>query len=198
MSEFIKLLVAFVSGGILTPYFTHFLTIKKTKRELNLRYLEEAYELSKQFRNFVAQTPAVISFSIAFLEYKIDRSTFPKFVESPVSRLNTLLDYHLSAPSDLIQQIENLNEEVLVTNRPIAEAINNPDKKSQLYTQAVSLAIDAADKGSHLSSAIIYWIKEEKRKIDSEPTPFHSVYWKNLFIKCWSSIHSSLHKCEGK
>lgn len=198
MTEFVKLLVAFVSGGILTPYFAHFLTIKKTKRELNLRYLEEAYELSKQFRNFVAQTPAVISFSIAFLEYKIDRSTFPKFTESPVSRLNTLLDYHLSASPELIQQIENLNEEVLITNRPIAEAISNSDKKRQLYSQAVSLAIDAAEKGSNLSNTIIHWIKEEKRKIESEPTPFHSVYWKNLFIKCWSCIHNFLYKNEGK
>ena len=160
MSEFVKLLAAFISGGILTPYFSHFLTIKKTKRELNLKYLEEAYELVKQLKTYAAQTPRTIIFLISFQEYKMDMNTFPKSVESPISRLSTLLDYHLDAPQNLIQCMENLNTEILGAFRPIAEAINDPNNKSQFFTNAISLAIDAAQKALVVTEELILWIKD--------------------------------------
>ncbi len=198
MNEFVKLLVAFVSGGILTPYFSHFLLIKKTRQELRLKYLEETYELTKQFNNYVAQILSITIFSIAFIEQKIDKNGFPKSIESPINRLTTLLDYHLSAEPHLIYRLEALNIEVIGTARPIAEAINNPNRKRDFFTNAVSLAIEATEKGPTLTNEIIQWIKEEKRKIESDPTPFHIVYWKNLWIKSRKTIQKSFYKCEGK
>lgn len=197
LTLFQALLIALIAA-ILAPYFSHFLLIKKTRQELRLKYLEEAYELTKQFNNYVAQILSMTMFSIAFIDHKIDKSGFPKFIESPVNRLTTLLDYYLSAPPFLITQLEALNIEVIGTSRPIAEAINNPNKKSEFFTNAVSLAIGATEKGPVLTNEIIQWIKEEKRKIESEPTVFHIVYWKNLWIKCCKNIQNILCRCEGK
>ncbi|MDP3559056.1 MAG: hypothetical protein Q8R79_01715 [Legionellaceae bacterium] len=182
MFEFLKIVLGGLVAAMLSPYFSYFLSIKKTKREVTLKYLEEAYELTKRFDNHIAQIPAFTMFSIAFIERKMNKNDFPKFVESPVSRLVSILDYHLAASPDLIKRIENLNIEGLATSRPIAESINEPGKKSQLFTNAVSLALDVAEKGPVLSSEIIHWIKEEKRQIESELTPFQWRYWEMMLV----------------
>ena len=75
LTLFQALLVALIAA-MLAPYFSNFLASKKTKREIRLKYLEEAYELSKQLKIFSEQTPMTILLLISFQEYKIDKSTF--------------------------------------------------------------------------------------------------------------------------
>ena len=184
---FQALLIALIAA-ILAPYFSHFLLIKKTRQELRLKYLEEAYELSRKFKDHISQVPLFAMCWISFNERQMRKEEFPQFIESPISRLITLLDYHLSAAADLIQLIENLNIETQAFLRPVAEAMSNPSNKNQFYLNATSLAVDIAQKGSARVDKVIRWIKEEKNKIESEPTPFHAVYWKNLWIKYCKTI----------
>lgn len=189
MSEFFKLLAAFVLGGILTPYFSHFLLIKKTRQELRLKCLEEAYELSRKLKDHISQVPLFAMCWISFNERQMRKEDFPQFIESPISRLITLLDYHLSAEADLIQLIESLHIETQAFLRPVAEAMNNPSNKNQFYLNATSLAVEVAEKGPARVDEVIQWIREEKNKVESDPTPFHAVYWKNTWIKFCKNTH---------
>ena len=48
------------------------------------------------------------------------------------------------------------------------------------------------------STELILWIKNEKLKIESELTPFHFAYWKNLANKLWRQIKKFIAKIKTK
>jgi hypothetical protein len=188
MAEFCRMLVAGIIAAILAPYFSYFFDFKKENRQITLRNLGETYELTKQFKNYISQTPLNIMFLIALQKNMINKDSFPKLIESPVNRLLTLLDYHLSAPESLINRIEIQYNEILESVRPITEAINKPNK-DEYFASAIAKGIAAAGNDLGLTKEIIVWIKTRKQTIESELSIFQS-----LLARLWRNRPSVLAK----
>ena len=176
-------LIASIMGSLLAPLFNQFLNIHKNKRDETLKYLEETYLLAKQINTYCNHVLNHIVFLIAAQTNKIDLTNISKLPEEPFSRMDTLLDYHLQAPTDFIHRTKNLYDEILYSFRPIAEAINSPINKEHLYNKAVEKCITAIGKAPTLSNQIITWVKSERNKIESSPSVFQKRYWALLIIK---------------
>lgn len=184
MNVLIQTIIGCLIAAMLAPYFQYALGIKKNKRTALLEKLEEAYGLAKDLKAFSTQTPTNLSLQISFLEYKKDLTQLPASIKSPVNRLCTILDYHLSAPDEYIKQIENLNLDISKAYGYIAHAINKPNEKDENYVKSISTAMEASLKGNTLSNVIVKWIKDEKTRIESEPTIFQLKYWMNTYSTC--------------
>lgn len=176
-------LIASIMGSLLAPLFNQFLNIHKNKRDETLKYLEETYLLAKQINTYCNHVLNHIIFLIAAQTNKIDLTNIHKVPEEPFSRMDTLLDYHLQAPTDFTSRTKNLYDEILYSFRPIAEAINLPANKENFYSKAIEQCITAIGKAPMLSSQIITWVKSEKNKIESSPSIFQKNFWINLISK---------------
>lgn len=188
MSDFLKLLIAAIIGGMLSPYFSYFLSLKKSKREVRLEQLAEAYELTEQFSVYVKQTNMQVLWLIANQKFQIDISKLPKGVETPVKRLVLLLDFHLNAPSELVEKVEKLNTETLSAYAPLSEAVFDERKKEELYGFSAILAKDVSNKVPSITTEVHGWLKAQKSIIESEPTPFDLKYWVNFKNKMCNYI----------
>lgn len=180
---FFATLTASLIGSLLAPSFGQFLSFHKNKRDERLKYLEETYILAKQINTYSNQVLSHILFLIAAQTNKIDPANTNKLPDEPFSRIDTLLDYHLDAPSDFITRIRVINSEILYSFRPIAEAINSPTNKDEFYSKAIEQCINATKKAPDLSNQLIAWAKSEKEKIELSPSLFQKTFWANHFSR---------------
>ncbi|HEU5366657.1 MAG TPA: hypothetical protein VFU62_14060 [Hanamia sp.] len=100
------------------PKFVDFF-FKSTK--LRLKKLEKAYKLSNNLNPYCNQ---ICLFNMLYVHcetygFPIDSLSKIKIVKPPLSKLNTLLNFHLKAPVEIINQLTALEEQVLQVSKPI-------------------------------------------------------------------------------
>jgi hypothetical protein len=186
MLSFIKFLSAAIIGSMLGPYFTHFLSKEKIKQEERLKYLEKAYLLASQIDSYTRQSTTNLMFIIAALKNQISFEKLPTQKDAPFTELLVLFDYHLNAPKELKEQIDTLNNKIILSYHPIAEAINSThvDEKDKLFFNAVTDCLDTIKSALPIQEQLIQWIKSEKDKVDQKVSIFEKGFWINIKKRC--------------
>lgn len=179
----ITAIIIWFTGFASRPFLDQFFKYSESK----LKNLEEAYVLCSTIYSYSMQT---LNMNLLTLHY-LQQENFERgmveikkiaVIQNPFPKIKLLLDFHLDAPIELTNEITQLDQQILLTVRPIAESINRPNERSQLALQATDQGIKAADQAKTLQTKLIQWVKEEKQKTLSKSEVSHmiSAFMNNL------------------
>ena len=174
MFSFIQLLSASLIGAMLGPYFQHFLTKGKSEEDKRIKHLEEVYVATNKITPYINEIRNNFVFMIAVFKGQIKIENVPKIQnEDPFPILCFLLDFHLNAPQELIETIQNSGQENICKYQVFIELIKNPQKvEDSELIKDLSEVINAAKNASLLQGQIMTWIKEQKSLIQNRATIF--------------------------
>ena len=164
LSIVIKAIIIWFFGFASRPYLDQY--FKYTDKKINK--LEEAYSLCTTIYNFSTQLLNVNLLTLHYLQQNNFERGITEIkniatIENPFPKIKSLLDFHLDAPYELLNKTTQLEKQLLLTMRPIAESINNSNKRSQLAMQATNEGIKTSEQAQTLQVELIQWIKEEKK-----------------------------------
>ncbi|MFU8797815.1 MAG: hypothetical protein ACNA7Y_03855 [Gammaproteobacteria bacterium] len=175
---YVGTLIAACIGAMFSPFFSQHLHARKIKQDERLKNLEETYLLTKKIDEY---STSIMMTAFTYIDENHRNSDFksaPKIIDSPLTRVVFLLEYHLKAPKDLILEIESFGLELLFPIRTICEAISNQKEKTKLHQKAAEQCATSTEKVKPLSNKILEWIKNEKSEIDlSINQPFLKKIW---------------------
>lgn len=159
----------FISGiivGAYSAYIAHFFkSADKTSQ-----YIEEAYLLSYQIHDYALNVLNQILLQVGLLKSKGDLSSLKnlKQVENPFPRLIMIMDLHLNLPEELLCKLSDIQTEILVSFRPIAEAINKSSNADELYGKSIIRGTEGVNKAHELSSNLLIFLR--KKNLDLKNT----------------------------
>ncbi|HSW69999.1 MAG TPA: hypothetical protein VLI69_07620 [Gammaproteobacteria bacterium] len=151
--------ISFIAGAYVNQ---HFKSIDKQSA-----ILEEAYTLSSDITKYANAVLSDISIAVACLSNNLEIQKNFNSYTNPFPRLKTIIDFHLNAPQEIQEKIDSASENILVSMRPLTEAINgvsfNKDKKDALFFKAISDAIDASKSAELLQNELLLYIKNKNK-----------------------------------
>lgn len=88
---------------------------------------------------------------------------------NPFSRLKTIMDFHFDASKEMLEKLDSVNMNILMSMRPLAEAINginlNKAEKDALFFKAISDAIESSKLADSLQNELLPFIKDKNKSL---------------------------------
>ncbi len=159
--------------GILTDTFKQIAVFIFSRKNIELSYIDDAYELSYTMVDFFERKSIEINAALVFLKQNVHLPIENKTIHNPLPKLLKILDLHLNLNNEekeIIKRIKQLEDDYKIPMIGIFLALKEPHEKEKYISQTLETSGSLLEEAKILRDDILHILKTESQKIKNTNT----------------------------